>query len=57
MGEEKKISVMASRMNKITLDLGCGVVAGFAAAVLSQVRHLFLTTGKHKFIAVLSLRP
>jgi hypothetical protein len=46
MGEERKKSVMASRVNKITLDLGCGVVAGFAAAILSHVCHLSFFTPK-----------
>ena len=38
MSEEQKQSLMASRLNKLTLDFGSGIIAGCAAAILSHVR-------------------
>ena len=40
MSEEKRASLSGS--TKFSIDLGSGIVAGFAAAILSQVRLLYL---------------
>jgi solute carrier family 25 phosphate transporter 3 len=49
MSEEQKQSLMASRLNKLTLDFGSGIVAGCAAAILSHVRPHFVLHGSSRY--------
>lgn len=42
MTEERKLAVQNSRGAMFGINLGSGIIAGFAAAILSQVSRIYL---------------